>query len=135
MSLTHAAKLVLEANSFDHSGIFHLDMGKPIKIYNLAQQLIKIHGYHPTDQEHTNDENEISITEIGLFEGEKLYEELLIENNLQATANKTIFESIEKANSLDSKELLKDVDIYLKNKDKDLFAQIKNNNSIFFQLN
>lgn len=135
MSLAHAAKLVLEANSFDHSGIFHLDMGKPIKIYNLAQQLIKIHGYHPTDQEHINDENEMSITEIGLFEGEKLYEELLIENNLQATANKKIFESIEKLISIDSKELLKDVDIYLKNNDKDLFAQIKNNNSIFFQSN
>ena len=135
MSLAHAAKLVLEANSFDHSGIFHLDMGKPIKIYNLAQQLIKIHGYHPTDQEHINDENEMSITEIGLFEGEKLYEELLIENNLQVTANKKIFESIEKLISIDSKELLKDVDIYLKNNDKDLFAQIKNNNSIFFQSN
>ena len=135
MSLAHAAKLVLEANSFDHSGIFHLDMGKPIKIYNLAQQLIKIHGYHPTDQEHINDENEMCITEIGLFEGEKLYEELLIENKLQVTANKKIFESIEKANSLDSKELLKDVDKYLKNKDKDLFTQLKNNNSIFFQSN
>ena len=110
-------------------------MGKPIKIYNLVQQLIKIHGYHPTDQESINDENEMRITEIGLFEGEKLYEELLIENNLQVTANKKIFESIEKLNSLDSKELLKDVDIYLKNKDKDLFAQIKNNNSIFFQSN
>ena len=135
MSLAHAAKLVLEANSFDHSGIFHLDMGKPIKIYNLAQQLIRIHGYHPTDQEHINDENEMCITEIGLFEGEKLYEELLIENKLQVTANKKIFESIEKANSLDSKELLKDVDKYLKNKDKDLFTQLKNNNSIFFQSN
>tara|TARA_B100001250_G_scaffold414630_1_gene454978 strand:- start:1442 stop:3340 length:1899 start_codon:yes stop_codon:yes gene_type:complete len=69
MSIPEASQLILQCGSFGKDGeIFLLDMGKPIKIYNIASDLIKLSGYEP--------EIDIPIVYTGLRPGEKLYEEL-----------------------------------------------------------
>lgn len=85
MTIPEAAQLVLQAGGFAKGGeIFVLDMGKPVKIYDLAKNLIRLSGYEP----HT----EIEIQVTGLRPGEKLYEELLMdEEGLTETDHKKIF--------------------------------------------
>ena len=76
--------LVLQAGASAKGGeIFVLDMGQPVKILTLAENLIKLSGFEPY--------KEIDIKFTGLRPGEKLYEELLMsEEGLQATDNKLI---------------------------------------------
>ena len=85
MTIPEAAQLVLQASVFAHGGeIFVLDMGKPVKIYHLAEKLIKLSGYTPGV--------DMKIKIVGLRPGEKLYEELLMdEEGLKNTSNKKIF--------------------------------------------
>lgn len=85
MLIPEAAQLVLQAGAYAKGGeIFVLDMGSPVKIYDLAKKLIKLSGFEPN--------KDIYIEEIGLRPGEKLYEELLMkEEGLKATKNKSIF--------------------------------------------
>lgn len=85
MTIPEAARLVLQAASYASGGeIFVLDMGKPIKIYDLAKKLISLSGYKP--------ERDIEIKFTGLRPGEKLYEELLMsEEGLKKTAHSKIF--------------------------------------------
>lgn len=85
MLIPEAVQLVLQAGGFASGGeIFVLDMGSPVKIYDLAENLIKLSGYEP----HT----EILIEEVGLRPGEKLYEELLMdEEGLKETKHEKIF--------------------------------------------
>ena len=85
MTIPEAAGLVMQAGAQAVRGeIFVLDMGKPVKIYDLAVNMIKLSGLNP----HTD----IEIKEIGLRPGEKLYEELLIKSeNLTKTENDLIF--------------------------------------------
>ena len=85
MTIPEAAQLVLQAGGFAQGGeIFVLDMGKPVKIYDLAENLIKLSGYEP----HV----EIPIEITGLRPGEKLYEELLMdEEGLTETRHQKIF--------------------------------------------
>lgn len=85
MTIPEASQLVLQAGAYAKGGeIFVLDMGQPVKIYDLAENLIRLSGYIP------NDEIEIKIT--GLRPGEKLYEELLMdEEGLSETPHKKIF--------------------------------------------
>ena len=73
MSIPEAASLILQAASMGIGGeIYVLDMGEPIKIYDLARQMIRLAGYDP--------DNDIKIEVIGLRPGEKLYEELFHES-------------------------------------------------------
>ena len=73
MSIPEAVSLILQAASIGEGGeIFVLDMGKPIKIYDLARQMIRLSGNDP--------ETDIKIEMIGLRPGEKLYEELFHES-------------------------------------------------------
>ena len=85
MTIPEAAQLVLQAASYAKGGeIFILDMGKPVKIYDLAKKLILLSGLKP-------DEN-IKIVFTGLRPGEKLYEELLMkEEGLTETEHRKIF--------------------------------------------
>jgi FlaA1/EpsC-like NDP-sugar epimerase len=70
MTISEACNLVLEAGAMGNGGeIFVFDMGKSVKIYDLAKKMIQLSGYEP--------ETDIKIVEIGLRPGEKLYEELL----------------------------------------------------------
>ena len=84
MTIPEAVSLVLTAGLMAKGGeIFVLDMGEPVKIYDLACNLIRMKGYEP--------EKDIKIDIIGLRPGEKLYEELLMdEEGLQDTENKKI---------------------------------------------
>lgn len=85
MTIPEAVSLVLQAGAYAKGGeIFVLDMGEPMKILELAQNLIQLSGYKVNE--------EIKIEFIGLRPGEKMYEELLLkEEGLQETANKRIF--------------------------------------------
>ncbi len=72
MTIPEASQLILQAGSMGDGGeIFVLDMGKPIKIDNIARDLIRLSGFEPDD--------DIKINYIGLRPGEKLYEELITE--------------------------------------------------------
>ncbi len=85
MTIPEASQLVMQAGAMAKSGeLFVLDMGKPVKIYDLAVNMIKLSGYEP--------DVDIKIEEIGLRPGEKLYEELLIKTEeLDKTENDMIF--------------------------------------------
>ena len=85
MTIPEAAQLVLQAASYAKGGeIFVLDMGEPVKIYDLARNLIKLSGYRP--------DVDIKIDICGLRPGEKLYEELLMdEEGLTNTSHHKIF--------------------------------------------
>ena len=84
MTIPEAVSLVLEAGAFAHGGeIFVLDMGDPVKIVDLAKNLIRLSGYIPNE--------DIMIEYTGLRPGEKLYEERLMEEEgLAKTANDRI---------------------------------------------
>lgn len=72
MSVSEAAQLILQAGAMGKGGeIFILDMGKPVRILDMARDLIRLHGYEP--------EADIPIQFVGLRPGEKLYEELITE--------------------------------------------------------
>ncbi len=85
MTIPEAAQLVLQAASYAKGGeIFVLDMGEAVKIYDLAKKLIRLSGFVPDD--------DIKIEFTGLREGEKLYEELLMnEEGLKNTSHEKIF--------------------------------------------
>ena len=94
MSIPEAAELVIQAGAMGEGGdVFVLDMGKPVKIYELAKRLIKLSGMELKDKE--NPEGDIEIVFTGLRPGEKLYEELLIGDNVSTTEHKQILRAEE----------------------------------------
>ena len=99
MTVSEAVSLVLQAGLLAKGGeIFVLDMGQPVKIYDLAVNLIRMKGYVP--------ERDIKIEIVGLRPGEKLYEELLMaEEGLESTPNDLIF--IGKPIDIEDKRFLK----------------------------
>ena len=89
MTIPEAAQLVLQAGAMGKGGdVFVLDMGEPVRIADLARRMIHLMGLEVRDDEHPNGDIEIKYT--GLRPGEKLYEELLIGNNVRQTEHSRI---------------------------------------------
>lgn len=120
MTIPEAVSLVLQAGAYAKGGeIFVLDMGEPVKILDLAKNLIRLSGYKVDE--------DIKIEFTGLRPGEKLYEELLMdEEGLQDTANKMIH--IGKPIELDEEKffaLLKQMKAESKNESADIRYLVK----------
>ncbi len=90
MTIPEAAQLVLNAAALSKGGeVFLLDMGVPVRIYDLALRLISLAGM--TVRSSNNPTGDIEVKIVGLRPGEKLHEELLIGNNAELTSNNRIF--------------------------------------------
>lgn len=86
MTIPEAAQLVIQAGAMGLGGdVFVLDMGEPVRIVDLAKRMINLSGLEVRDEVHPDGDIEISYT--GLRPGEKLYEELLIGDNVSDTAH------------------------------------------------
>lgn len=95
MTISEASQLVLQSGAMAKNGeLFVLDMGQPVKIYDLAENMIRLSGAKG-----------IEILEVGLRPGEKLYEELLMTDHLEKTENELIF--IEREEPLSQAEIEK----------------------------
>ena len=96
LTIPEAASLVLQASVLAKGGdVFLLDMGEPVRIKALAEQMIRLSGLSLRDAAHPN--GEIEIVCIGLRPGEKLYEELLIDAVSEPTAHPLIYRAQEQA--------------------------------------
>lgn len=99
MTITEAAQLVIQAGALGHGGdVFVLDMGKPVRILDLARRMVNLSGLTVRDAD--NPEGDIEIRFTGLRPGEKLYEELLIGNNVHPTQHDRIMKAAETSLSL-----------------------------------
>ncbi|GIX29990.1 MAG: membrane protein [Porticoccaceae bacterium] len=94
MTIPEAAELVLQANALSRGGdLFVLDMGPPVKIDDLARRLIHLSGLTVRDRDHPDGDIEIVYT--GIRPGEKLCEELLVDDAAEPTRHPKIFRAIE----------------------------------------
>lgn len=94
MTIPEAAQLVIQAGSMGTGGdVFVLDMGQPVKIYDLARRMIQLSGLTIRDEQ--NPDGDIEIEFSGLRPAEKLYEELLIGRNVTGTEHPMIMRAIE----------------------------------------
>ncbi|MCF8384060.1 MAG: polysaccharide biosynthesis protein [Chlorobium sp.] len=94
MTIPEASQLVIKAGTIATGGdVFLLDMGEPVKIIELACRMVELSGLTVRDEAHPEGDIEIRIS--GLRPGEKLYEELLIDNNPEPTVNPRIFRASE----------------------------------------
>lgn len=108
MTIPEASRLVIQSGALAKGGeIFILDMGEPVKIYDLARKVIKLSGYT---------EEEIAIVETGIRPGEKLYEELLVDKEI---AKEQIHDKIfvGNVNGFSYKEVLEKIEHLPKNKE------------------
>lgn len=118
MTIPEASQLVLQSGAMSRNGeLYVLDMGKPVKILEMAENMIRLSGFEPY--------KDIDIVEVGLRPGEKLYEELLIKTEeLDKTSNSMIFIERDKPQDMDvinrkleflRKALITDDDLIVKN--------------------
>ena len=126
MTIKEAALLVIQTSVMAKGGdVFLLDMGKPVKIIDLARQMITLSGLTEKKPDHINGDIEIKIS--GLRAGEKLYEELLINAESLPTNHPLIFRAQE--NSLDPILLQQKLDklekLLINNKTNQVFALLK----------
>ena len=138
MTIKEAAQLVIQSSILSEGGdIFLLDMGEPVKIYDLAKQMVNLSGLSIKNK--NNLEGDIEIISTGLRPGEKLYEELLIDAKAEKTNHPLIFRAKENFIIMDEiipklKNLKKNID--KRNKDKtlkilsELVKEWKNQNKI-----
>ena len=118
MTIYEAAELVIQASALSKGGeVFLLDMGEPIKIKNLAEQLIRLNGLKVKNQDNLDGDIEIKCT--GLRPGEKLYEELLINSESQPTLHPLIFKGDESIIYFEEiKSKIEKLKLYIKKQDK-----------------
>lgn len=100
MTIPEAAQLVIQAGAMGRGGdVFVLDMGEPVKIMDLAQSMVRLHGLKPyiVDQfeQPQEERGDIAIQIVGLNKGEKLYEELLVGNDPKGTEHPRIMTASE----------------------------------------
>lgn len=114
MTIPEASQLVLQSGALAHNGeLFVLDMGQPVKILDLAENMIRLSGVQV-----------ITVQEIGIRPGEKLFEKLLVKTEvLDKTDNRMIF--IERDTALSAEEIDKKLEILKKacEQDDDLVAK------------
>ena len=125
MSVEEAAQLVIHAGSLSAGGeVFLLDMGRPVKIRDLAEKMIQFYGFNlQTEAEPKG----IEIVTTGLRPGEKLFEELLIDGTATSTIHPNIFKSVDGAGptdefALELDTLIRDIDYKIK---ADIIRDIK----------
>lgn len=108
MTIPEAVQLVIQAGALAEGGdVFVLDMGEPVKIADLARHMIRLSGLEVRDDEHPDGDIEIVYT--GLRPGEKLYEELLIGDDVTGTEHPKIMRAMEEM--LPMAELMKRMDV------------------------
>jgi|GEM_PF-2009336 len=96
MTIPEAAQLVLQAATLAQGGdLFLLDMGEPVRIKDLAEQMVRLGGLSLRDAQ--NPVGDIEIVCTGLRPGEKLYEELLIDAESESTQHPLIFRAQERS--------------------------------------
>ena len=104
MTISEAAQLVIQAGALGRGGdIFVLDMGKPVKIDQMARHMIRLSGLTVVDDDHPD--GDIEIVYPGLRSGEKLYEELLIDGDVSVTQHSRIMCAQESSLSLQEMEI------------------------------
>ena len=123
MSIPEAVQLVLQAGSMAKGGdVFVLDMGDPIRILDLAYRMIHLSGLKPIDND--NPDGDIQINFTGLRPGEKLYEELLIGDDVVQSKHPRIMQAREE--KLKIEEILKFIEMIKKSRDLQDETIIKN---------
>lgn len=101
MTIPEAAQLVIQAGSMGKGGdVFVLDMGEPVRIVELAEKMVRLSGLSVRSEK--NPQGDIAIEFTGLRPGEKLYEELLIGDNVAATDHPMIMSALEDAMGWDA---------------------------------
>ena len=94
MTIPEAAQLVIQAGSMGQGGeVYVLDMGEPVKINDLARRMVHLSGLELRDEAHPD--GDIAIEIVGLRPGEKLFEELLIGENVEGTSHPLIMRAYE----------------------------------------
>ena len=107
MSIPEAVELVIQAGAMAQGGdMFVLDMGEPVRIVDLARKMIHLSGLEIKDK--VNPDGDIEIQFTGLRPGEKLYEELLIGDNVSETSNPMIMRAEEEMLAWDDLKLILD---------------------------
>ena len=134
MSIPEAAELVIQAGAMGEGGeIFVLDMGKPVKILDLAKRMIRLSGLEVRDANNT--EGDIEIVFTGLRDGEKLYEELLIGDNVSSTKHEGIMQASEEYLQWKKvKDLLVQLKDSIEIRDHELAVNILVNNIVGLEL-
>ena len=124
MTIPEAAQLVIQAGAMGKGGdVFVLDMGEPVKITDLATNLVNLSGLEVKDEQHPYGDIEILFS--GLRPGEKLYEELLIGDNVAQTAHERIMTANESFLPIDEyKQLMDDLDAACHNFEHEKIRQL-----------
>lgn len=100
MTIAEAAQLVIQAGAMANGGeVFLLDMGEPVRVIDLARNMINLSGLSVRDDD--NPDGDIEISTVGLRPGEKLYEELLIGEGAKPTRHERIFQARERFTELE----------------------------------
>ncbi len=131
MTTEEAANLVLSVHKISKGGeIFLLDMGSPVNLLDL----VKLVGQFAGRKVGYGGKNDLEIKYIGLRKGEKLFEELLIDNQSKQTNNKNIYQSLEKPiPSEEFEKILKKIQESTKNNDRDQLKSILKNKFIGYK--